>query len=178
MSQDSELEALLQRGYRFALALTHDPDRASDLLQDAWVAILRRGAPRHVGYLFKTLRNRFIDQERRRRLVALEPLDSIEHDADALSFLDEASWFPDLDTVGQALGELRPVEREALFLAAVEGHSVREIAELTEQPLGTVSSLVQRARRKVRQFFDHSFDRGPDRRCEGGSDGQTGRGSR
>lgn len=151
---EGQLEDLLQRGFRFALALTHDEDRASDLLQDAWLAMLRRGAPRHVGYLFQTLRNRFLDQQRRRRLVAIEPLDDLPEHADELSFLDEASLFPEVGTVSQALEDLRPLEREALFLAAVEGHTVREIAELTSQPLGTVSSLIQRARRKVVSFCE------------------------
>lgn len=144
------LEALLERGFRFALALCHDRDRAADLVQDAWLAILKRGAPRHVGYLFKTLRNRFVDQERRRRLVAIEPLDPLGDDVEDLSFLDEASTYPEIDALRTALGTLRTPEREALYLASVEGYTVREIAELTEQPLGSVSSLIQRARRKVR----------------------------
>ena len=153
VAQDQGLKDLLQRGFRYALALTHDPDEANDLLQDAWLAVLRRGSPRHVGYLFRTMRNRFLDLERRRRLVAIEPLEALPANADELSFLDQASLFPETDTVRQALGALRPPEREALFLAAVEGYSVSEIAELTSQPRGTVSSLVQRARRKVQGFF-------------------------
>ena len=159
MARDLELEALLQRGFRFALALTHDQDQAADLLQDAWLAILRRGAPRHAGYLFQTLRNRFLDQERRRRLVAIESLEGVPSDDRDLGFLDEASHFPEKATVEKALGDLRPAEREALFLAAVEGHSVREISDLTSQPLGTVSSLIQRARRKIRRFVDPDQER-------------------
>ncbi len=76
MNRNQDLESLLARGFRFALALAHDEARAEDLLQDAWVSILRRGGPRHVGYLFQTIRNRFLDQERRERLVTLEPLDT------------------------------------------------------------------------------------------------------
>ncbi len=148
-----DLEELLRRGFRFALALAHDEARAEDLLQDAWVAILRRGAPRHVGYLFQTIRNRFLDQEKRERLVTLEPLDA--HDkAEELAFLDRASSWPDVESVYRALGGLRPVEREAVYLAAVEGYTVREIAELTGRPIGTVSSLIQRARRKLRDLLN------------------------
>jgi len=152
MNQNQDLESLLARGFRFALALAHDEARAEDLLQDAWVSMLRRDAPRHVGYLFQTIRNRFLDQERRERLVTLEPLD-IRGDQDDLGFLAEASSWPEVGTVRQALGDLRPGEREVVYLAAIEGYTVREIADLTTQPLGTVSSLIQRARRKLRSFL-------------------------
>ncbi len=148
MRRAQDLEELLRRGFRFALALAHDEARAENLLQDAWVAILRRGGPRHVGYLFQTIRNRFLDQEKRERLVTLEPLDAHSEDR-ALTFLDKASAWPDVGTVYQALAELRPAEREVVYLAAVEGYTVREIAELTDRPPGTVSSLGQRARRKM-----------------------------
>lgn len=157
--ESQDLEELLQRGFRYALALTHDRHRAEDLLQDAWVAILQRGAPRHVGYLFSTLRNRFVDQERRRRLVAVEPLEAMTDEGDALGFLDEVSQIPETVTLERALGELRPQEREMLFLAAVEGHTVREISDLIARPLGTVSSSIQRARRKIRAFCERARER-------------------
>ncbi len=147
-----DLDQLLRRGYRFALALTHDEARAEDLLQDAWVAMLKRGAPQHAGYLFQTLRNRFLDQVKRERLVTLEPLDPAGEGGE-LAFLDEASSWPEVGAIHQALGSLRPLEREAVFLAGIEGYTVREIAELTGQPLGTVSSLIQRARRKLRDVL-------------------------
>ena len=150
MSRTTDLDELLRRGFRFALALTHDESRAEDLLQDAWVAMLRRDAPRHVGYLFRTIRNRFLDLVKRERLVTLEPLDSHGDDPE-LAFLDVMSSWPDSTAVYQALGELRPVEREAIYLNAVEGYTVREVSALTEQPLGTVSSLIQRARRTLSQ---------------------------
>ncbi len=152
METQPELEDLLQRGYRFAFSLTHDREEAEDLLQDAWLAVLKRRGPRHVGYLFQTIRNRFVDQARRRRLIVLEPLGTEEEERGGLGFLDEAEVRVDMATLDQALGILRPEERETLFLAAVEGFTLREIAELTRRPLGTVSSLVQRARRKLVSF--------------------------
>ncbi len=43
--QADDLDDLFRRGYRYAMALTHDPDRAADLLQDACVACLGAKAP-------------------------------------------------------------------------------------------------------------------------------------
>lgn len=146
-----DLESLLARGYRYALALSHDPTAAEDLLQDVWLAILQRGAPRHVGYLFRSIRNRFLDLAKRHRLVVLEPLDAVDE------FAGTARAPRHLDRVDleRGLSRLRDVEREALYLTAVEGYTVAELAELaelTEQPLGTASSLVRRARHKLQSF--------------------------
>jgi len=48
-----------------------------------------------------------------------------------------------------ALETLRPVERESLFLSAVEGYTAQKIADFTQQPRGTILSLIHRARKKV-----------------------------
>jgi RNA polymerase sigma-70 factor (ECF subfamily) len=149
LTPDAEIESLIVRGYRYALALTHDRARAEDLVQDAWLAILRRDGPRHVGYLFRTIRNRFFDLERRRHLIAVEPLDGLEL-SDGADFDDRVLELRDLE---QALGRLRKAERETLYLAAVEGYTIREIASLTQRPIGSVSSLIQRARQKMRRFL-------------------------
>ena len=148
------LEALLRRGFRYALALSHDHTQAEDLVQDAWLTILAGDRPRHIGYFLRTIRNRFIDLARRRNLVPIDSLDHIEPAANALAWLDDASSVIDRDTLQRALGRLRSEEREALYLAAVEGYTVREIADLTGSPLGTVSSLIQRSRRKLRADLD------------------------
>ncbi len=56
----------------------------------------------------------------------------------------------DLGELEWALATLRPVEREPLFLSAVEGFTAREIGELTDRPRGTVLSLIHRAKGKMR----------------------------
>ena len=147
-----ELEELLHRGYRYALSLTHDESRAEDLLQDAFVSILRRGGHRSAAYLFTTIRNRFIDLYRRERLVVMQPLD--ETGEEAMLALDADDSWVDLERLDQALAALRPQEREAIYLATVEGYTAREIADLTGRPRGTVLSLIHRARAKLRAFFE------------------------
>jgi RNA polymerase sigma-70 factor (ECF subfamily) len=148
-----ELTDLLQRGFRYALSLTHDRSRAEDLVQDAWTSLLERDDGYHAGYLFATIRNRFIDQSRRLRLVSLAPLDEAEaHEGDEPP-RDEEAIVTDRATIRQALSRLGPDEREALYLFAVEGYGLGEIARLTGRPEGTVSSLVTRARQRIRRAF-------------------------
>ena len=52
-----------------------------------------------------------------------------------------------------ALGRLRIEEREALYLAAVEGYTASEIAELTDRPRGSVLSLLHRAKARLRDVL-------------------------
>ena len=65
----TELETLLHAGYRYAVALTGNEGDAEDLLQDAWLSMLRADAPRSRRYLFRTLRNKYIDVYRRRQVL-------------------------------------------------------------------------------------------------------------
>lgn len=148
---ESEVKVLLAQGFRFALSLTHDRSRAEDLLQDAWLAILTGGHPRHAGYLRQTIRNRFYDQERRSRLVRFEALELAGDAAEPASeSLPDTVERRDIEL---ALARLRPRERETLFLASVEGYSVREIALETAQAPGTVASLLRRSRDKIRRYL-------------------------
>lgn len=143
-----ELEDLLQRAYRYALALAHDPDRAADLVQDACVALLAADGEWTRGYLFAAVRSRFIDQYRRGRLVVMESIDEAPAGWDA-SAVDEERLHVEIAALERGLGLLGREEREVLFLAAVEGYTAREIAAATERPRGTVTSLIYRARRKL-----------------------------
>ena len=152
-AQVEDLDELFQRGFRYALALAHEPDRAADLLQDACVACLRARAPWRSGYLFSAIRSRFIDQYRRRMLSVVESIgdaDALERAGAAQDPRDDEVFRADLDSLDRALGDLRAEEREALYLAAVEGYSAREIAEATGRPRGTILSVIHRARRKLR----------------------------
>ncbi len=151
MSADS-LADLLQNGFRYALSLTHDRARAEDLLHDAWLAVLRAGGPQHKGYLFSAIRTRFLNHHKRERLV---PCVSLDEARDAGLEESQNLFELDLDSgdLERSLASLRPVEREALFLSAVEGYTAEEIAIRTNQPRGTVLSLIFRAKQKLRRYF-------------------------
>lgn len=149
---DAALRDLFDRGYRYALSLTHDRARAEDLVQEAWLAILRRGAPRHAGYLFATIRNRFIDAQRRRQRRP-EDADVVEALADHRPFLVVERL-----TLEAALAQLRPEERELLFLTAVEGYTVTEAATLIDRPRGTIASLLRRGKQKMLDWLSASED--------------------
>lgn len=146
-----ELEPLLQRGYRYALAITHDEARAEDVLHDALAAILKRGREVTVGYLFTAIRNRFIDLVRREKRVAMHPLDEGElPDVRAGSLADDPV---DRERIEEALAVLSPAEREAVYLMYVEDYTAAEIGEMSGRPRGTVLSHLHRARQKMKKVL-------------------------
>ena len=140
---------LLQAGYRYALALTHHPEDAEDLAQEGWLNLSRRyGRVESRAILFTTVRNLFIDQCRRRKVVHFESLDQEEPPELPSIAPEEPGVKGDLDRL---LAILRPNEREMLFLHYHQGHTAEEIARMTSQPRGTVLSLIHRAIAKLRE---------------------------
>jgi len=150
------LEDLLQRGYRYAMSLTHDQTSAEDLVQDAWLAILHAGGPRTFPYLFSSIRSRFVNTRRREQSVPMLPLD----EATVPGLVNGHATGTGSVLVGfdrsleRALACLRPVEREVLFLSVVEGYTADEIGRLVGQSCGSVLSLLHRAREKARKCLE------------------------
>jgi RNA polymerase sigma-70 factor (ECF subfamily) len=154
------LDALLDAGYRYSLSLTHDPAEAEDLVQDASLAVLASGAAWERSYLFVTIRNRFIDRCRRNRRVSFVALE----EGDGEGNIEDLDWeAPDVlreELLDHALGMLRVEEREALYLAIVEGYTADEIGRMTEHPRGTVLSLLYRAKKKLRALLEKEIGAG------------------
>ena len=66
----------------------------------------------------------------------------------------------DAETVRCAIGEL-PVEfREMIVLREMEGFSYKEIAELSDVPIGTVMSRLARARKQLQKSLAGEFQTG------------------
>ena len=153
-----ELVDFAHRGYRFALSLTGDATRADDLLQDSWFAVLKADGPWEIGYLFATIRNRFIDLYRRDCRWETVPLDASPDPPDDVSpeFWNGKNLSVGDVVIEAALQALRPEERAVLYLAAVEEYSARKIGELLEWPRGTVLSILWRAREKMRRAIEES----------------------
>ena len=153
----SDINDLLRCSYRFALALSHDRSRAEDLVQDAWISVLRAQGPWTKEYLFSVVRNRFIDQHRRARLVNTEILEEhteISIDSERYFWCDEVPASSGNTSLDRALSRLRPEEREVMFLTAVEGYTAKEVADMLGSARGTVLSMMHRARKKLRRWLE------------------------
>lgn len=139
---------LVQSAFRYALSLSHHVEDAEDLAQGAWVNLCKTyGRVDSRAVLFTAVRNLFIDQCRRRKIVQFDSLDEpAARDAPA-PLGDEPGVKGDVEKL---LATLRPVERETLFLHYYQGHTAEEIGQLTGQPRNTVLSIMHRAIGKLR----------------------------
>lgn len=144
--------AMLNRLYRYCLALTKHEAAAYDLLQDGLERYLRSAptdAREPVALLRRILRNRFIDGLRNRGEQLHAETTALDPDCLAIGFgslEDVAIATQTLEHIWDRLGHF---ERELLLLWAVEGHSAREVAELQGVPHGTVLARIHRLRQRL-----------------------------
>jgi RNA polymerase sigma-70 factor, ECF subfamily len=132
--------------FRFALAWTNDWGAAEDLAQEAFLRLWDRRSSVDwsdslLPWLLVATRRLATDRFRslRRRLAAAVPhaptLDPGVHDR----------W---LD-VSAALGTLSPLERSALVMTTIEGHTYDEAASTLGSTAGALRAAVSRARAKL-----------------------------
>lgn len=146
----------LNAGYRYALSLASDHQDAEDLVHDAWIRLDRRyGKCSDKPLLFRTIRNLYIDQYRRRQKIQFSEFD--ENHFDQLNHENShrsiENSLMNADEMQMVLERLRDVEREALYLSVVEGYTADEVAQMMESTRGTVLSLVHRSKAKLRQWL-------------------------
>jgi len=159
---------VLQGLFRYGFSLTHDEDAAYDLLQDALETSLRKipdNTDAAMHYVKSIMRNRFIDQYRRDHRHPTVSFD----DNDKQPVIIDPRVLEDMviaeHEVESIMARLEPLERELLFLWAVEGCTAQEIADRTGSPRGTVLSRIHRMRQKILSQQTHA-----DNAAEGGAD--------
>ncbi|MGX0904805.1 RNA polymerase sigma-70 factor (ECF subfamily) [Roseovarius sp. MBR-79] len=155
--QDTFVEgivALLPNLKRFALSLCRKPDIAEDLVQITAERAFRARhqfdpATRLEAWLFRILRNAWIDMLRRDRTRG-ETVDI--HDTPQPDPVDSAAQTDDrlmLQSVRTAMETLPEDQRAVLHLVCVEGLSYAETSQTLGIPQGTVMSRLSRARRAL-----------------------------
>ena len=137
---------MVQAGYRFALSLTGNRHEAEDLVQQACLRVLsKKGRLESRSYLLTAIRNLFYDSVRRKKLVAFEPLETMEQPLPAKA-TSCASARMDLES---SLNRLSPEEREAIYLNCVEGYTAAEMGEMLGKPRSTVLNILARAKSRL-----------------------------
>jgi RNA polymerase sigma-70 factor (ECF subfamily) len=140
----------LQKLHRYAYSLTANEADAYDLLQSAIETSLNRPADsknKTIAYIRVIMKNRFIDECRHKQTFPLEDIDDhspVSIDESSLEDVVIASH--DLASLWKTL---EPVDREVLFYWAVEGLSMREIADKLEISRGTLLSRMHRLRKRL-----------------------------
>ena len=148
---------LLRHAYR----LSGEADIAQDVMQEAWLDIVRGLFGLSDFAAFPAWAYRIVTRkaaamirkrQRVRRTVAAisaEPIISIDEPVEAEQRLDVAN-------VSRAMAQLPPEQRSAMALFHRQEMSVAEIAIALDVPVGTVKTRLMHARRKIRAALDTS----------------------
>ena len=171
--------------YTAALRMTRKPADAEDLVQETYLKAYRAFASFELGtnlkaWLYRILTNTYINtyraKQRRPDISDVEDVEDLylyhrlsgEQSASlGRSVEDEAlDRFTDTD-VKTAIESLPDSFRMAVLLADVEGFSYKEIAEITDVPIGTVMSRIHRGRKALQKAL---IDRGSTRGLVGATD--------
>ena len=134
-----------------------DPALAEDLMQESFVRFLcATRPPSHLAegevvcrrYLFRIATNLMRDHWRRPHHASIE-----EVPENSLARSSDAAQADSKMMLGPALRQMRPRERQLLWLAHAEGYSHREIAEITGLGSASIRLLLFRARRKIAKLL-------------------------
>jgi len=149
--------------YQYAYRLAGNADDAEDVVQDLLLNLYNRetdltGLTNLKTWLLKSLYHQFIDFTRKQKRTPSVPNSD---DDELLSQYEETKAGPaeavHQDQLGQrleqALDQLGHEQKMLVLLHDVEGHTLTEIAEIMDTPLGTLKSRLHRTRKALRTIL-------------------------
>jgi len=163
--------------YSAALRMTRNPADAEDLVQETYLKAYRAFDSFTEGtniraWLYRILTNTYINNYRAaKRRPEVSDVEDVEDlylyrrvagdGAGGRSAEDEVLAGITDDEVKEAIESLPDNFRIAVLLADVEGFTYKEIAEITDVPIGTVMSRIHRGRRALQKaLVDYAERRG------------------
>ncbi len=167
----------LDQLYGAALRMTRNPADAEDVVQETYAKAFAsfkqfRPGTNLKAWLYRILTNTYINsyrkQQRRPQISGGEDIEDWQiaraatHDSVGLKSAETEALeqIPD-GQVSDALAQLSPERRMAIYLADVEGFAYKEIAEIMGTPIGTVMSRLNRGRKQLRDLLaDVARERG------------------
>ena len=135
--------------WAYLARVSRDPALADDLTQESFVRFLCASVPEDGEiaarrYLFKIATNLLRDYWRKPQSSSIDEMPEGLFTANCSVAQTELQVM-----LGPVMAQLRPRDRQLLWLAYAEGYSHREIAEVTGLGSASIRLLLFRARRKV-----------------------------
>ena len=143
-------------------------DSADDLVQEACERALRRGKwteSDHVDrWMFRTIRNLHVDHLRHQQVAERYKGRVLQDDPGSIDGEKMLERELHLEEVRSAISSLSEEQRSTMLLVCVEGFSYREVSEILDLPIGTVTSRLARARSSVIEMMESNAGSGVARR--------------
>ncbi len=139
--------------FAVCLRIMTNREAALDAVQETFITLFRK-ADRYRGdaavstWLYRVATNTCLDQLRKQRRRAADPLPEHHDPADAAAS-DPFTSVELRPSIERALATLPEEYRAAVVLSDVHGLGMDEISEILEVPVGTVKSRVFRGRRRL-----------------------------
>jgi len=167
-AQESALGELYDRYsrlvYSMALNSVDDPALAEEITQDVFLRIWNKATTYQVEqgkvitWIASITRYRSIDMLRRlkvrpegNRAVWAEEHDEPFESIDPIDIEEEVQLNQRSDNIREAVAALPKDQRQALTLAFFNGYTHAEIAQILNEPLGTIKTRIRLAMQKLRQ---------------------------
>jgi RNA polymerase sigma-70 factor, ECF subfamily len=146
----------MDAAYNLSRWLTGNDRDAEDVTQEALLRALKffsgfRGGDPKAWLLTIVRRSAWTWLKRNRNYAESVEYDDELHGSADISANPETALLRagDIETVRRAIESLPAALREALVLRELEGCSYKEIADISEAPIGTVMSRISRARQQL-----------------------------
>lgn len=152
--------------YNVAYRVTGNGEAASDACQDAFLKAYKSIDQYHGGsfksWILRIVTNTCYDQLRyKKRRPATSLDDMTENPEEHSTVLVSSSEAPEDSVLRGELSDLIQIginrlpedQRVVVVLSDVQGMAYQEIADIIDQPLGTVKSRLSRGRRRLRNFL-------------------------
>lgn len=158
----------MERLYRFAYRLTGSKPEAEDLFQDVLIKLFGKldnlvEIEEPGSWSSRVMYNHFIDNRRRfarQRLVSVEESQLPPGGMDALPGDDnperDAERLDNIMRLDNALAALSDEHRLVVLLHDTEGYKLKEIQDITGDPIGTLKSRLHRARARLRELLSEA----------------------
>lgn len=147
--------------FRFSYYKLSDREKAKDIVQDTfvrfWEYIAADGHVENVkAFLYRIANNAIIDNYRKKKELSLDLLEEdgfepVDHEAH-----QKVAQNLDSRIALELVNKLGDKERSIILMRYVDGLSVKEIAEITDERENTISVKIHRALKELHELFEQS----------------------
>jgi RNA polymerase sigma-70 factor (ECF subfamily) len=148
--------------YAFILRMSGRPHIAEDIVQEAFVRVLKNldrfdSRFRFSTWLFTIAKRLYMNAVQKHKPVYDSEMVGGRAGSAEEPWSEPAQWearHKDADAIGRALQELNPQQREIVILFHQQEWPIALIAEFVGMPEGTIKSHLHRGRKKMREYFE------------------------
>ena len=150
-------DACADRLHHYLAVRMGSSDAAADVVQTAFLKAVKncrqfRGVENPVAYMFQIARNEAARAAKKRRRLSELHVGELYATAEAIDVHAD-----DAEVVATAIGRLDASDRELVELKIFAGLTLREIADITGIPPGTVATRYRRSLESLRGWLEKQF---------------------